>query len=169
MRKRLLVILFGLTTVGLGVASAAEATVRTGQYQNIEVMRFDTLNGIDFPPDYLATMMEELVRELTATSRFQQVLRQGETPAEANTPTVELVGTVTEFNKGNRAVRYVVGFGAGKTKVKAHVRFVDSATGHILLEKDVDGKVWIGFIGGESIGATRGLAKEVAKVAKRSF
>jgi hypothetical protein len=113
--------------------------------------------------------MEELVRELSATIRFYQVLRQGETPAEANTPTLQLVDTVNEFNKGNRAVRYMVGFGAGKTKVKAHVKFVDSATGDILFEKNVDGKVWIGFIGGESIGATRGLAKEVAKVAKRSF
>jgi hypothetical protein len=132
-------------------------------------MRFDTLNGIDFPPDYLATMMDELVHELAGTNRFQQVLREGETPAEANTSIVQLIGTVTEFNKGNRAVRYMVGFGAGKTKVKAHVKFIDSASGHIVLEKDVDGKVWIGFIGGESIGATRGLAKEVAKVAKRSF
>jgi hypothetical protein len=169
MRIRLLATLFCLTALGLNISSAVGANAHGGQYQNIEVMRFDTLNGIDFPPDYLATMMEELVHELGGTNRFQQVLREGETPAEANTPTVQLVGTVTEFAKGNRAVRYMVGFGAGKTKVKAHVKFIDSATGRTVLEKDVDGKVWIGFIGGESIGATRGLAKEVAKVAKRSF
>src|SRR5579864_8101368 len=169
MRKQLLTLLVGLATLSIAVSSASDATPHAGQYQNIQIMRFDTLNGIDFPSEYLVTMMEELVHELGATNRFQQVLREGETPAVANTPTIQLIGTVTQFNKGNRAVRYMVGFGAGKTKVKARVKFVDSVTGRILLEKDVDGRVWIGFIGGESIGATRGLAKEVAKVAKHVF
>jgi hypothetical protein len=63
----------------------------------------------------------------------------------------------------------MVGFGAGKTKIVPHVKFVDSATGAVQFEKNVDGKVWIGFMGGESIGATHGLAKQVAKVASKNF
>jgi hypothetical protein len=63
----------------------------------------------------------------------------------------------------------MVGFGAGKTKIVAHVKFVDAATGNVQLEKNVDGKVWIGFMGGESIGATKGLAKDVAKLARKNF
>ncbi len=148
------------------VAPASAATSRKGQYQNVQVMRFDVQRGVDFPDDYLVTMMEDIVKQLASTNRFVQVLRQGETPAEANAPVVQLAGTITEFKKGNRAVRYMVGFGAGKTKVKAHIKFLDPLTNATVAEKDVNGLVWIGFIGGESMGATRGLAKEVAKVAK---
>jgi maltose-binding protein MalE len=45
----------------------------------------------------------------------------------------------------------------------------DAATGNVLFEKDVEGKVIIGLMGGDSAGATRGLAKEVAKVTKKKF
>jgi hypothetical protein len=38
-----------------------------------------------------------------------------------------------------------------------------------LYQGKVDGNVVIGLFGGESAGATRGLAKEVAKVAKQKF
>ena len=139
------------------------------KYQNIEVVRFDIKEGVNFPADYLHTMTEELVSQLQQTGKFGQVLREGETPDKADAPTVRLVGTVTEFQPGSRAKRYLVGFGSGKTKIVAHVKFLDKATGEVLFEDDVDGKVWQGNVGGESIGATRGLAKEVAKVSKQQF
>jgi hypothetical protein len=72
-------------------------------------------------------------------------------------------------NKGNSAKQCLLGFGAATTKVVAHVKFIDATTGNVLFEKDVDGKVIIGLMGGDSNGATRGLAKEVAKVAKKKF
>jgi hypothetical protein len=62
--------------------------------------------------------------------------------------------------------RYMIGFGAGKTKIKATIRFTDAASGDVVFEKDVYGKVIMGFAGGDSMGAAHGLAKEVAKVAK---
>jgi len=138
------------------------------KYQNIEVMRFVVKEGIEFPPDYLVTMMEELVTQLKETKKFQEVLREGEKPDNAEAPTLRLTGTVTEYRKGSRAKRYLVGFGAGKTKIVAHIQFSDPAVG-VLYEDDVDGKVVMGGMGGESVGATRGLAKEVAKVTKQQF
>jgi hypothetical protein len=60
--------------------------------------------------------------------------------------------------------------GAGQTKVKAHIKFIDRDTGEVLFEDDVDGKVvGGGLFKSESIGATEGLAKEVAKVTKGQF
>ena len=56
----------------------------------------------------------------------------------------------------------MIGPGVGKTKIVAHIRLYDPSADKTFLEKYVDGKVIMGFIGGESIGATRGLAKEVA-------
>ena len=139
--------------LALGVpASAAEK----GKYANIQIERFDVATGVDFPHDWLVTMMEEIIRHVGETKKFKEVLRQGEKPQQ-EASTVKLTGTVVQYKAGSRAVRYVVGFGAGKTKITAKVRFLDAGTGNTLLEKKVDGKVWIGFVGGDSVGATRGL------------
>jgi len=55
-------------------------------------------------------------------------------------------------------------------QLQAYVQFIDRTTGAILLEKEVDGRLWQGFVaGGESIAATRGLANEVAKVVRREL
>ena len=123
------------------------------QYQNIEIANFDVKQGIDFPAEYMTGMMGEIVKELQNLKKFKQVYRAGETPAEtdaATAPTIQLVGTVTKYKPGSRAKRYFIGFGAGQTKVVAHVNFIDKATGNVLYERDVDGKIAIGIFGGDS-------------------
>jgi curli biogenesis system outer membrane secretion channel CsgG len=169
--KLTFVVLLGFAAALMQVAPTVEAQKNhKNKYHNIEVARFDTKEGVQFPADYLITMTEELVTQLQETGKFKQVLREGEIPAEAGVPTIRLTGTVTEFKKGSHAKRFLLGPGFGKTKVKAHVKFIDAATGEVLFEDDVDGKVVLGgLIKSESIGATRGLAKEVAKVTKKQF
>jgi hypothetical protein len=163
-------ILLSVIAALLLTSAGAAQNVEKNKYQQIEVMRFEVKEGVKFPSDYLATMTEELVTQLQEVKQFKQVLREGEAAAEAQAPALRLVGTVTAFQAGNRALRYMIGFGAGKTKIVAHVKFVDRETGAVLFEKDVDGKVILGgAIKSESIGATRGLAKEVAKVARQKF
>ena len=171
MRKTHAVVIVGLG-VGIlaGAASADEPKPAKGSFQNIEVTRFAIKEGVEnFSADWLITMTDEMVKQLQETRSFKEVLREGEHPAAADASTLKLAGTVTEFKAGSRAKRYLVGFGAGKTVIKAHVQWVDQANGNVVFEDDVDGKVIIGAIGGESIGATRGLAKEVAKVTKKQF
>jgi hypothetical protein len=147
---------------------AADSKVKD-KYKGIEVVRFEVKEGVQIPQDYLITLTEELVKQVTETKRFSDVMREGESPKDASASSLKLVGTVTEFKAGSRAKRYLIGFGAGKTTIKAHVKFLDRATGEVLFEADVDGKVVMGMMGGDSVGATRGLAKEVAKVATKQF
>ena len=165
------VLLLGLVLLA-PVASADKKKVDAkykDKYQNIEVTRFDVKEGVDFPADWMLTMTEEIVKQLQETKKLKQVLRESETPTDPAAPTLKLTGTVTQYDKGSRAARYMIGFGAGKTKVVAHIKIADKATGEVLFEDDVDGKVIIGVIGGESVGATRGLAKEVAGKTKKEF
>src|SRR5262245_15768856 len=148
----------------------SQEKIEKNKYQQIEITRFEIKQDVKFPADYLVTMTEELVTQIKETQKFKQVLREGESAPEGAAPKIKLVGVVTEFNPGSRTMRFMVGMGAGKTKIVAHVKFLDSATGAVLLEKDVDGKVILGgMIKGESIGATRGLAKEVAKLTREKF
>ena len=113
--------------------------------------------------------MEDLVRQLENSKRFTQVLRPGEVAADQDIPTLRLTGIITEYKAGSRAKRYLIGFGFGATKVVVQVQFLDRTMGNVLLDRKVDGKVVVGVMGGESLGATNGLAKEVAKVAKDRF
>jgi curli biogenesis system outer membrane secretion channel CsgG len=174
MSKSLRLMVLGLAAVlVLGVAASAQKKQATGlknKYANIEIVRFEIKEGVEkFSADWLITMTEELYTQLKQTGKFKEVLREGETPTEAAAPTIKLTGIVTEFNPGSRAARYLVGFGAGSTKIKAHIKILDSTTNEVLFEDDVDGKVVMGAMGGESVGATRGLAKEVASKTKKVF
>jgi Domain of unknown function (DUF4410) len=157
-----------LSAVATASQRKTDANV-TNKYKAIEIVRFEAKEGVQMPPNYQITLTEELVKQMQNTMRFTEVLREGETPVEASTPALKLVGTVVEFEAGSRAKRYLIGFGAGKTKIVAHIKFLDRANGDVLFEDDVDGKVIMGKMGGDSIGATRGLAKEVAKVVREQF
>jgi curli biogenesis system outer membrane secretion channel CsgG len=183
-------ILLGLLTVALlsstALAQDKQSTGDTavkGKYQEIEVTTFDAKEGVVVPEGFLKTLMATVVTELQKTKKFKQVLREGETPAtmatmpapagatpaNAGEGTLRLTGTITKFKAGSRAKRYLVGFGAGKSKVIAHIKFTDKATGSVLFEQDVDGDVVMGLFGGDSGGATRELAEAVAKSAKKRF
>ena len=162
-----------LAVLALIAPVAADGQKKDGglknQYQNIEVANFDVKEGIDFPADYMTGMMGEIVKELQNLKKFKQVYRASETPTDAAAPTIQLVGTVTKYKAGSRAKRYLIGFGAGQTKVVAHVKFIDKATGNVLYERDVDGKIAIGIFGGESKTSLRDVGKEIAENAKKRF
>lgn len=165
------VLVVGLTLVlacTAGTVAAQQQKPVPGSYRSIEVARFDIKEGVEkFSADWLLTMDDLLVKQLQSTKVFKEVLREGEQPQDAAAPTLKLVGTVTEFKAGSRMKRFMIGFGAGKTVVKAHVQWIDKGTGSVVFEDDVDGKVILG--GGDSIDATTGLAHEVAKVTKKEF
>jgi hypothetical protein len=150
-------------------SSAGEKKETTSRYKTVEVIPFESKEGVLFPPDFHIRLTEELVKELTSSKRFASVLREGEAPGEEGGPALKLMGTVTEFKKGSQMKRYMIGFGAGKTKIKAAIKFTDATTGDLVYEDEVDGKVVMGFAGGDSMGAAHGLAKEVAKVAKEKL
>jgi hypothetical protein len=149
--------------------SAAYAQSPKNHYRSIEIARFNVEPGTEVPPDFVVAVMNDLTEQLRKTNKFEMVFREEGGLTSAPTPALKLSGAIKEFKKGSRAKRYLIGFGAGKTKIAAHVRFTDRETGEVLFEDDVDGKVVIGAFGGDSMGAARGLAKEVGKVTKKQF
>jgi hypothetical protein len=153
-----------LATIARGVDSA-----KAHKQQVLVIEQFTVQDGVNFPIDWLATLQEELLQQMQKATVFKEVLRPGEKPSDADAPTLQLTGKVINFNAGSRAKRYVLGPGFGKTKIVAHIQFLEQSSGKIIFETNVDGRVFIGFIGGDSIGATRGLAKEVAGDAKKKL
>lgn len=139
------------------------------RYENIEVTGFDVKKGIEFPNDYMQRMMAGVVKDLRAIKKFKQVFAEGETQQNGSASTIQVVGTVVKYKRGNRAKRFIALGLAGETKVVAHVKFIDKATGELLIEADVDGFVYDGILGGNSKGAPSGVGKDVAKIAKKVF
>src|SRR4051812_22621979 len=136
-----------------------------GKYHSLEIAQFTIKPGVGFPSDYLSKMQADLLNEVVNKHKFDQVFGSENKPVSYTAPLLRLEGEVIEYKAGNQAMRYMVGFGAGKTKVVAHVKFVDPKTKDVIFEDNVDGKVLMGLLGGNSPGATRGLAKEVASKA----
>ena len=57
---------------------------------------------------------------------------------------------IENFNEGNRALRYWVGFGAGKATSKIVTTLVDKESGKIVGNIQTDGMLSMGVLGGNS-------------------
>jgi hypothetical protein len=148
-------------TAALGLAQ----TRGHAPYAHIEVDRFVADQGVDFPPDYQIALVEDIIRETARASKGITILREGE-PNPPGRAIMRISGTITEFKPGSRTKRYLIGFGAGSTVVKAHVKFTDAVSGEVLAEKDLKGLTWIGVAGGSSESAADRLGKHVVSAAK---
>jgi hypothetical protein len=157
MRLFILILIAGAT---LSLSAQSKRPV----YTIVEVDRFIEEPGVSFPPDYRMGLVEDVVRELKRACRTIEIMREGE-ELPKGTPVLRIAGKITEFKPGSRAKRYLIGFGAGSTVVKAHVTLTDAASGEVVLESDVKGVTWIGIAGGSSEGAGDHLAKKVADLA----
>jgi hypothetical protein len=127
----------------------------------VEMIRSDE---IKLPAEFQMSLYENLVRQLEKQGGFEHVYRDGDRRA-ANAPDlVVLHSTVRGFKAGSERARRVTTV-AGATSITIHCEF-KSTDGKVLLEKDVNGKVW--FFGG-NLRATYDFAKKTARVAHDNF
>lgn len=68
---------------------------------------------------------ESLEMELKSRKMFKNIVKNAEPKGKA----VILETTITEFNAGSRALKFFVGFGAGKVYLKVKGRLVDAESG----------------------------------------
>ncbi len=79
-------------------------------------------------------LQSELVRRLRESGLFATVMNLSETPLQPGTErALKLDGAITKLTGGSRALRFWVGFGAGRSKVQAETRFVDAQSGQIAM------------------------------------
>lgn len=92
-----------------------------------------------------AAVMEDR-REHPGESIFEQVVR-----GEAATGDVLVLdGTIISFEKGSRAKRYFIGFGAGKAFCTIQSTFTNKSTGREILKTNFDGELSMSFFGGSA-------------------
>ncbi|MEM7220754.1 MAG: DUF4410 domain-containing protein [Pseudomonadota bacterium] len=109
-----------------------------------------------------------IAAEVRSTGEFESVqVDDGEGRA------IVIGGDVTRYARGNGAMKFLVGLGAGSTHFEAEVTFVDSETGETLGNLSVDKNSWA--LGGaiaasQSVedfmtAAARKIAKEMSQAA----
>ena len=63
--------------------------------------------GIDFPPEYLNRVQEEISKQLVDAKLFEEVLQPGRHSAQAEAPVLRLSGTIHNYKQGSRKKRYI--------------------------------------------------------------
>lgn len=140
-------------------------------YGTVEIERFTVADGVEFSDGELSELMSYMVTHFNKSRRFDSVFLSTDA-ASQTTPgrRVKISGAVSKYSKGSRAARYLVGFGAGRTKLVTDVKVVDAETGNVLFEQKVDGHVYGGLFGGETDAAKGGVASEIIKtMTKKGF
>lgn len=159
----------------VSAAAAQQASAPQKIYQNIEVGKFTIRPSVEFPAEKIDSLTLSVVNAIRGSKKFAQVAVEGapaatETAAEtADVSVLKISGEVVKFDKGSRALRYVVGMGTGKSKLIVNVKFIDAKTGETVLEQIVDGDTSHGFFGGDSANVRTEVADEIVKVMKKNF
>lgn len=165
--------LISLTAVLCAVflISDSVAAQTSEPYNTVEIERFTVSEGVEFPESDLNELMGYMVTHFNKSKRFENVFLSTDSASQtASSRRVKISGSVSKYSKGSRAARYLVGFGAGRTKLVADVKVVDAESGTILFEQKVDGHVYGGLFGGETDAAKGGVASEIIKtMTKKGF
>jgi hypothetical protein len=127
----------------------------------VEMIRSDE---IKLPAEFQISLYENLIRQLEKQGGFEHIYRDGDRRAVDAPDLVVLHSTVRGFKAGSERARRVTTV-AGATSITIHCEF-KNPDGKVLLEKDVNGKVW--FFGG-NLRATYDFAKKTARVAHDNF
>jgi len=88
-------------------------------------------------------------------SVFKEVVRT----SDRTDHVLRLDGKVISFEKGSRAKRYFIGFGAGKAFCTIQATFTDKATGEEVVKANFDGELSMSFFGGSADEAVDSVVK----------
>ena len=103
-------------------------------------------------------------------SRFQRLLDEALYSEKhfARGSELKIKWQIAAYDEGSRALRYMVGFGAGKGKVVVKARFFD-ANNRELGSIQSEGSITMGAFGGSYETALRECADAIANYAKQNF
>ena len=93
----------------------------------------------------------ETVRRIREANLFAKVVNLSETSLTPGPEkTLKLQGKITQLDPGSRALRYFVGFGAGRSKAQAELSFVDAQSGEVVMVIADRRVAAYGIFGGDS-------------------
>jgi hypothetical protein len=143
----------------------AAQTVRE-VYSVVQIDEFHIQKGVEFPPTYLGALQTEITKQLASAKLFAEIVTEGQKPTNPQSKVLRLSGLITNYNPGNRATRYIVGYGAGAAEIDSKLSFLDGATEQPVLSEELRAMLAGGFFGGKSEGALKDYARQVVNKTK---
>jgi len=128
--------------------SEPEAVALAGEFPSMIVDGLNKYN-IDHPDKQL---FKQIVRQHTGTDGV-----------------VVMESTLLSYEKGSKAARYFIGFGAGKAYCTIQSVFIDKATGKQLLKANFEGELSGGIFGGTSKQAAREVVDSIIEYLKKNY
>lgn len=106
-----------------------------------------------------------LIEKILKKKKFSRVLDSKIQKEADNIRNALLINcTLVKFNPGSRAVRYLVGWGAGKAVFKVECVFLDKNKGEEIYRAQFESKLAGGFFGGNKKDSVKGSVNSIAKV-----
>jgi len=132
------------------------------EYRILEIRDFTTYLG-DAESKELAARFADKLYENIMEHRgenpdkiiFDEVVRH----TDETEGVAVLNGVVVSYEKGSRAKRYWIGFGAGKAYCTIRSTFTDKSTSEQILEMNFDGELGMGIFGGSADEAVQGVVE----------
>jgi hypothetical protein len=132
------------------------------EYQILEIRDFTTYLGDAESKELAARFADKLYENIMAHREqspdkviFQKVVRH----TDETEGVAVLNGVVVSYEKGSRAKRYWIGFGAGKAYCTIRSTFTDKSTDEQILEMDFDGELSMGLFGGSADEAVQSVVE----------
>ena len=140
----------------------SDASSGPAKQWSVQVERVDP-EQLDLSPSFQVAIYENLLQELNKTKRFKQILREGDSTASELPNLLILKTTIVKYKRGSETQRAVTTV-SGATMVTVQSQLI-TRDGKIVLERTVNGNV---RFFGSNLRATHNLARNIAKVIKKS-
>jgi hypothetical protein len=125
-----------MPTAALRQDRGADQREVKGKYRVIEVDKFEIQSGVQFPAEHLADLQKEIIKQLSETKDFKQVLPPSGHLNGSGVPVLHLSGTITYSGAGGRVSLGQAGPASGH-EMDAQVSFADSSTRQMIQTVEV--------------------------------
>jgi hypothetical protein len=152
MKKSYALILIVLLVAGCAASRTQVLEPKKAGFENYSVLEITDLKnnlGSQVPAEVMRRVPDAIAEKVRALNLFQAVNRvPAVSEAAPETNALILEGTIIEYETGSRALRYFVGFGAGKAYATVQLKAVDKATKEEIFRGNIAAEQSMGVFGG---------------------
>lgn len=161
------------------VAAPASTTAAHEPITCVEVERFQvsddekvegqTERAATIPERNLEIIQDRLAKHLPTEARGIAAHVSGTSSCPNPASAAVLSGDILDFRKGNMALRYLVGFGAGSQKVRVRLTLKRKGDGSTLTQTEIADTKWGGAFGGTNTKGLDDFAEKAAEAAAKAL
>lgn len=115
------------------------------------------------PEEFLEFFQHSTIGELIRSENGLTAVKAQEEQCPEDSVALQMGGQVTDYKAGNQAMRYWVGFGAGKQKLAVNAWLRDKSSQEVIYEDRIVDRKWAGWGGGDDRKGARDFAEKVDK------